>query len=52
MNLHPRWNWKFSGRSMTWAVIHDCFDLGSGMRGAPCDYIEKCEEALTEYENR
>jgi len=23
-----------------------------GMRGAPWEYIEKCEEALTKYENR
>jgi hypothetical protein len=22
------------------------------MRGAPWEYLEKCEEALTEYENR
>jgi len=23
-----------------------------GMRGAPWDYIERCEEALTDYENK
>jgi hypothetical protein len=23
-----------------------------GMRGAPWDYLEKCEEALTKYESR
>jgi hypothetical protein len=30
-------------------IVLTCEDA---MRGAPWGYIEKCEEALTEYENR
>ena len=47
MELEVQWQEHDLGGYPTIVLIWE-----DGMRGAPWDYIEKCEDALTKYENR
>ncbi len=47
MELEVQWQEHDLGGYPTIVLIWE-----DAMRGAPWEYIEKCEEALTEYENR